>query len=289
MNWFGAALQVARVTPESVWRPAMDLAAPAVAAINLEPIRRWQTNAEIVTGRPPTRRETAQAVRSWGRNLMESVQLQRWSEERVRASVTIDPDDHARLLAAHRARRDGRGGLVLALPHLGSWDLAGAWACLNGLPVATVAEAITDFELFAGVRRALGMVVHRHDDPMVAAKLDADLASGRVVCLIGDRIFGRGGAFVDWPTPGGAIRMRVPLGPAHLAVSRGAELVGVATHYHREGIHIELSPRLRAQASEPSLARRELTEQLVAFFAEQVGTHPTDWHMLQPFFPEVAA
>ena len=32
-------------------------------------------------------------------------------------------------------------GAVIALPHSGNWDLAGAYAELTGMPVTTVAEA----------------------------------------------------------------------------------------------------------------------------------------------------
>ena len=40
-------------------------------------------------------------------------------------------------------------GAVVALPHSGNWDLAGAWACLTGMPVTTVAEQLSEAEYAA--------------------------------------------------------------------------------------------------------------------------------------------
>jgi KDO2-lipid IV(A) lauroyltransferase len=41
----------------------------------------------------------------------------------------------------------GRGA-VLALPHLGNWDFAGAWLALQGYTVTVVAEPVEPPELF---------------------------------------------------------------------------------------------------------------------------------------------
>ena len=47
-------------------------------------------------------------------------------------------------------------GAVIALPHSGNWDLAGAWAVHSGMPVTTVAERLADAdfgELYVGGAR----------------------------------------------------------------------------------------------------------------------------------------
>ena len=44
--------------------------------------------------------------------------------------------------------RRGRSGAIVALPHMGNWDLAGAWACLTGMPVTTVAERLRPESLY---------------------------------------------------------------------------------------------------------------------------------------------
>ena len=65
------------------------------------------------------------------------------------------------------ARRYAGAGAVVALPHSGNWDLAGAWACLTGMPVTTVAEQLAGSR-FRRIRRlpgAAGIEVLSHRDP----------------------------------------------------------------------------------------------------------------------------
>ena len=53
-------------------------------------------------------------------------------------------------------------GLVLALPHLGNWDAAGAWLAGEGYTITVVAEPLEPPELydwFVETRRQLGMRV----------------------------------------------------------------------------------------------------------------------------------
>ena len=62
---------------------------------------------------------------------------------------------------------------MVALPHSGNWDLAGAYAQLTGMPVTTVAEALPgpDFAAFVAFRERLGMQVLSHRDPAVIGEL----------------------------------------------------------------------------------------------------------------------
>ncbi len=53
-------------------------------------------------------------------------------------------------------------GVVLALPHSGNWDHAGAWLVLRGHPFTTVAERLRPealFDRFVAVREKVGMEV----------------------------------------------------------------------------------------------------------------------------------
>ena len=84
-------------------------------------------------------------------------------------------------------------GAVVALPHSGNWDLAGAWACLTGMPVTTVAEQLADAEYaaFVAFREGLGMEVLSHRDPGALAALVDAIHRRRVVCLLADRDLSR--------------------------------------------------------------------------------------------------
>lgn len=278
MNLSSTALAVAGRVPAAVWRPASLLGGHLVALRPPRPVRQWQLNARAMTGQDPTRAETARAVASWARNLFESVQLEHWSTQQVLDAVVIDPADVARLQRLHRER-----GVVVALPHLASWDLAGAWACLSGLPVATVAEQVPAFDRFVRAREALGMRVHGHREHLVTARLADDLREGWMVCLLADRHFGRGGVDVDWPVAGGSVRRRLPAGPAHLALATGAALVGAAGHYDGR--------RMRLVVSEPFEGDdvAALTQQVADFLAGEVSRNVVDWHVLVPVLPGLVA
>ena len=77
---------------------------------------------------------------------------------------------------------------MVALPHSGNWDLAGAWACRTGFPVTTVAERLGDaeFAAFTEFRTRLGMEVLAHGDPGPSTDLIAAVGRRRVVCLLAD-------------------------------------------------------------------------------------------------------
>ncbi|MEL4504357.1 hypothetical protein AAEX63_06955 [Luteococcus sp. H138] len=272
------ALAVAGRIPSAAWRPTTRAAAALAARRPPKALRQWQLNAQAATGIFPSRRETAEAGASWARNLFESAQLERWSNDDVLRTVLISDADRQRLVGAHR-----NGGAVIGLPHMGSWDLAGAWACLNGLPVSTVAEQIPEFDYFVRVREVLGMRVYGHRDRQAVAKLEADQRAGRMVCLVTDRRVGRGGVPVLWPTPSGPLEVRMPAGAARLALETGSTLLGIACHYQGD--------RMRLVVSEPLVGddAQALTQQLADFFAGQVRQRVVDWHVLVPFFPEVVA
>ena len=85
---------------------------------------------------------------------------------------------------------EGRG-VVAALPHMANWVHGGAWACLTGAPVSTVAERLRPeklFERFLAYREGLGMEIL----PFTGATTIRSHARGspwepRLVPLLADR------------------------------------------------------------------------------------------------------
>ena len=275
------ALGVVQRTP----RPVLD----AVAAVGgweqawrpSRGVRQWQHTITTMTGVRPDRATTARAVRSWARNLVESAQLASWTPERIIERVEISPADQERLVTAHRDT-----GVVVALPHLGSWDHAGAWACALGMPVSSVAEQLpaADFDYFAAARAAMGMKIYSHRDPHVVERLIDDVRGGRIVALLADRNFSRGGVEVDWPTHAGSRRVRVPAGPAQVAMATGASLIAATTYYVGRKLHIDFSEPLVVEPGPGQVVG--MSQRLADFFARQIAERPYDWHVLQPFFLE---
>jgi KDO2-lipid IV(A) lauroyltransferase len=169
-------------------------------------------------------------------------------------------------------------GVIAALPHMANWDLAGAWASTHGAPVTTVAERLRPeglFDRFVAYRARLGIhviPVTGGDDPM--GRLTDRLREGGLVCLLADRDLSARGVEVTFfgePTT-------MPAGPAVLAVRTGAVLMPVTLWYDGPQMHIRFHPPLDVPDSDPV---RTLTQRLADVFAESIGEHPEDWHMLQ--------
>ncbi|MEU3192830.1 phosphatidylinositol mannoside acyltransferase [Streptomyces sp. NPDC006992] len=246
-------------------------------------VARLEANlARVVPDASPAQlRQLSRAgMRSYLRYWMESFRLPDYSERHILDSVDVQD---AHLL--HDGLAAGRG-VVLALPHMGNWDLAGAWAVTaTRTPFTTVAERLepaTLYDRFVAYRESLGMEVLPHGGASAFGTLARRLRAGGFVCLVADRDLSAAGIEVDFF--GEATRM--PAGPALLAQQTGALLMPVTLWY-------EAPPRMRARVHEPIPVppvegRRErvaaMTQTLADTFAAGIAAHPQDWHMLQRFW-----
>lgn len=278
-DWQVSAFTVAARIPSSVWRPIGAAGAAVLARRPPRPLRQWALNAEVVTGRPQTRADLRAAQASWFRNTVGSLRLGHLAGPRIVDMVRVDESRMDWLRELHATR-----GLVLALPHQGSWDLAGAYACQVGLPVTAVAERLPpdQYAYFREMRTHLGFEIHPHDVGNLIATLSSDLRRGRVVCLVADRDFSRRGLQVAWPTPTGPRAITVPAGPHVISARTGAALVGVSTWFDGPHLRIELSEEITGDMTDTA-------QSLTDFFAESIRSHVHDWHLMQRFFPGVVA
>ena len=86
-------------------------------------------------------RATRAAMRSYMRYFYEAFALPGLTPDQRAARV--------RPVMGPEVRRDvSRGFIVIALPHMGNWDMAGAWACIELARVLTVAERLEPPDLF---------------------------------------------------------------------------------------------------------------------------------------------
>lgn len=240
---------------------------------NLRRVRPKASDAEIA--------ELGRAgMRSYLRYWCESFRMPVWSRERVRGSFA--PAGIERL---DEVLASGRGA-VLALPHMGNWDLAGAWIVVRGYPFTTVAERVKPeklFDRFVAYREGLGMeVLPLTGGANTLATLAQRLRAGGLVCLVGDRDLSASG--VDVTFMGEAARM--PAGPAVLAVQTGAALFPVTLWYDDTSVmqgcvHEEVPVPEAGNKRERAAA---MTQSLADVWAEGVREHPQDWHMLQRFW-----
>ncbi len=219
------------------------------------------------------------AVRSYARYFMDAFRLPSKSPAQHREGFDVIRGD-----LLHRDVANGTG-CVIALPHGGNWDAAGAWVAANGLPIATVAERLKPerlFEQFLDFRRSLGMDIvplTGGDQRPVDVLLDR-LRNGYVVPLLADRDLSARGIEVTFF----GARTRMPAGPAWLALRTGAPLYVADMWYEPEKAMAYLRGPLELPGTPetPMAQRVQQTTQLIADnLALGIAAHPEDWHMLQ--------
>ncbi|MEU9382109.1 phosphatidylinositol mannoside acyltransferase [Streptomyces sp. NPDC048279] len=243
-------------------------------------VQRLESNyARVLRDASPQRlRELSRAgMRSYLRYWMESFRLPAWSEDRIRAGFDVKDVHHLTDGLA-----SGRG-VIIALPHLANWDLAGAWVTTElETPFTTVAERLkpeTLYDRFVAYREGLGMEVLPHSGGSAFGALARRLRDGGLICLVADRDLSASGVEVDFF--GDTARM--PAGPALLAQQTGARLLPVTLWYDDTPV---MKGRVHAPIDVPESGDREsrtsvMTQALADAFATGIADHPEDWHMLQ--------
>ncbi|RPE45349.1 KDO2-lipid IV(A) lauroyltransferase [Streptomyces sp. Ag109_O5-1] len=243
-------------------------------------VQRLESNyARVVPDASPERlRELSRAgMRSYLRYWMESFRLPAWSEERIRGGFDVKDVHHLTDgLASDR-------GVIIALPHLANWDLAGAWVTTElNTPFTTVAERLkpeTLYDRFVAYREGLGMEVLPHSGGTAFAALARRLRDGGLICLVADRDLSESGVEVDFFGD----KARMPAGPALLAQQTGAYLLPVTLWYDDTPV---MKGRVHAPVEVPESGDRTsktsvMTQALADAFATGIADHPEDWHMLQ--------
>lgn len=184
-----------------------------------------------------------------------------------------------------RAALDERRGAIMALPHLGSWEIGGRWLTLEGYPMTTVVEPLQPpelFEFFKEQRSALGLKIVPLGSGATGQLMET-LREGRLVGLVADRDLVGNGIEVEFFGE----RTTLPGGPAVLALRTGAPLFPTAVYqrpggrYHgviRPPLCIERKGRLREDVE-------LITADLAREFEELIRAAPTQWHMFQPNWP----
>lgn len=249
------------------------LAAPVASLFPLPNVALWEASITQANGVAPTRRQRRLLLENWIRNSLWSLSLARWSKESISKVVRIDDEDLARL----RASLAGPG-LVLALPHMGSWDFAGAWCASIGIKVVSVAERLPNglFERFRDARAGMGMDIYPVDQADLMHVMAEDVRAGRVICLLSDRDLSSRGVPAIWPPDRGQVK--VPAGPALLARRTGADLRVATTRFEGGRLRIMIGERIEAGTA------AALMGEVVAQFAAAVHESPENWLMLRRVF-----
>src|SRR5690349_16643826 len=169
-------------------------------------------------------------MRSYLRYYQEAFRLPSRSRAQLRTDFALDGEH---LLADDLDT--GRGAIV-ALPHGGNWDAAGAWVAAHGWPITTVAERLRPEGLYRRIlafRESLGMEIlpATGGTGSTVDTLADRLKKGTLVPLLADRDLSARGVEVTFF--GG--RTRMPAGPALLALRTGSPLYTCDMWYEPAG------------------------------------------------------
>jgi lauroyl/myristoyl acyltransferase len=285
---FAAVERMAMALPEFAGRRLFDLG--GVAAFHGAPKARRvvEGNLSRVLGRSvgsaTVRAAAKETFRSYARYWYDTFHVR-----------TIPPDefmDRYRFHGQEHIARalDAGGGVVLAIPHMGNWDAAGRWVHETGWGITAVAEVLKPrrlFELFHGHRRALGMgIVALDDDRRVGAELVRLMSENELIALVADRDIKDRGVTVEMF----GRERRLPAGPALLSLTTGSPLLPAACYDTAEGGVTYVEPPLEIERT--GNMREDvtaLTRLLARRFERAIASAPTQWHMLQPAWPEERA
>jgi len=214
-----------------------------------------------------------QAVSSYMRYWCDTFRSPDWSKSKIAETVKVTREE---LLTG--PMRDGRG-VVIALPHAGNWDHAGAYFCAMGFPLVTVAEKLKPealFNKFLEYRQNMGMEVLSTDSRSMGT-LMTRAREGSLIALVSDRDLSRNGVDVNFfGSPA-----RMPAGAALLAIRTGIPLITAFVSYTKKGIHIEFTSVEVPKEGSDTERVAKVVQKCADLFAAGIASAPQDWHMLQ--------
>ena len=232
-----------------------------------------QSRARGVTLEGPARRAAVrEAFASYARYWMESLRLPEMPPEEVDARFTIEGLEHIEAALAAGT------GAILALPHVGGWEVGGSWIARQGFPLTAVVEALDPPELFtwfADLRRSQGVAVIPLTRSAGVSVVRA-LRANRVVALVSDRDIAGGGIEVEFFGE----HTTLPGGPATLASRLGVPLLPTAVYFKGDGHHAVVRPPLPIDGDVASI-----TQALAHELEELIRVAPEQWHLFQPNWP----
>jgi len=221
---------------------------------------------------PEVARIARTAFQNYGRMLMDFLLLGSLQPAELLQRVGNDGREH---LDSALAR--GRGA-IMAVPHMGSWDIAGSYAAALGYPITAVAERFPGSLNDAVIRNRerFGMKVLMLGRSAVHGIIDALRANG-VVALLCDLEQGPG---IEVSFFGR--RATVPAGPAAIALKTGAALLPAYQYATSPGrYHVHLDAALDIASDE---RKEQVMQRVVSRFEEFIKERPSQWYAFRPMF-----
>ncbi|OLT37280.1 phosphatidylinositol mannoside acyltransferase [Actinomadura sp. CNU-125] len=276
---YAAGWRIVRKTPERAARLVFTAIADRTWHRYGAGVRQLERNLCRVLGKDAVDDEvrvlSKKVMRSYFRYWLEVFRLPEYDRGRIVGKMRVTGEKKI------FTNLDAGRGVVLALPHMGNYEHAGAWLVHQGYPFTTVAERLKPeslFDRFVEFREGLGMEVLAHKGASAYGRMARRLREGRPVCLVVDRDLTESGVDVEFF----GATARMPAVSAALAVQTGAALIPVTLWYEGEywaaRVHEEIPVPAEGVRQEKI---RAMTQELATIFEEGIAAHPEDWHMLQ--------
>lgn len=267
---------IVRTLPESVAYGLFNTVADFVTGRNGKSVQRLRSNLARVKpalSADDLEQLVTSAMRSYMRYWCDTFRIQDWSVARIQSTVTTTNEN---LLIGPMKRGEG---VVIALPHSGNWDHAGAYFCSLGIPLVTVAERLRPevlFRRFLQHRESMGFEVLSLDSRSFAT-LVKRAHEKRLIALVTDRDLSQSGIdvnFFNFPA-------RMPAGPAVLNLKTGIGIVVAHVSYTDVGIHINFESLDVPSSGTDEERIQKCVQNMANLFEKGISQTPQDWHMLQ--------
>ncbi|MGH7903913.1 MAG: lysophospholipid acyltransferase family protein [Candidatus Dormibacteraceae bacterium] len=238
-------------------------------------------NYAVVLGRSPddpeVRRVARRAFQNYGIMIADFLRMGTLTPETVIGRVGHDGREHV-----DRALERGRG-CVLALAHMGAWDMAAAVAASFDYKLLAVAERFPGSlnEAVVGARERFGVHITMVNRRTIS-EIRAALARNELVALLCDLPQGPGGAAVSFFGQAA----RVPAGPAAFMLKDGAGLVPVRINrIGEERYHVHVDPEIAYTATgDRRHDTQAIMQSVVSRFERFISQQPDQWYAFRPLF-----
>jgi KDO2-lipid IV(A) lauroyltransferase len=245
--------------------------------------RRWSNaNFAQVLGLPPgdrrVRTTALKAYAEYSKYVVEVMRLPTMGKaEADRAVVSADLDK------VEPAWRGAKGGLIIALAHLGNAELAAAGVASRGWPISVLADDSAYPELFEAFRRTraiwgITIIPWRKVREVYGVLRRKEML----------------GLFVDWGYRPDGIPVKFfgawttfPAGPAMLAAKTGSRILPTAIRRLPDGktLTVELGEPFDVEGSDPA-TQLAATQRLADEIARSIAAAPHQWYSFKPLWPE---
>lgn len=221
---------------------------------------------------PEVARVARRAFQNYGRMLIDFVLMGSLTPNDLIDRTTVEGREHL-----DEALARGRG-VIMAVPHMGSWDVAGSYAAALGYQISAVAERFPGSlnDAVVKTRQRFGLSVIMLGRAAVRALTDA-LHANRIVALLCDLEQGPGTEVSFFGR-----RAIVPGGPAALSLKTGAALLPATQYAAAPGRHhIHLDPALTVAEGE---TKEHLMQRVIDRFEDFIKERPDQWYAFRPMF-----